>query len=158
MTQALEPIVGTEDSLSDITQLTSGFERAGEAYFSPDMNWIIFQATPKGEKHYAQYVAKLTGRGQHFTGLDPVVRISPPDSRNTCGYFSPDMKSLIFASTAGKEDPNEPTAGYQRQGGTRLPADRSSTSTYQLLLATPAMSPSSASWRKQRRQSANLRR
>src|SRR5436190_18412716 len=29
---------------------------------------------------------------------------------------------------------------------------------YQLLLVTPAISPSSASWRKQRRHSANLRR
>lgn len=115
--QAMEPIVGSEDSLSDIAQLTSGFERAGEAYFSPDMSWIIFQATPKGEKHYAQYVAKLKKEGDRIAGTEAPVRISPPDSRNTCGFFSPDGKSLIFASTAGKEDPSEPTAGYQRQGG-----------------------------------------
>ena len=44
-----------ETSLSDVVQLTSGFDRAGEAYFSPDANWIVFQATPKGEKHYAMY-------------------------------------------------------------------------------------------------------
>src|SRR5688572_12800660 len=34
--------------LTDIRQLTAGFDRAGEAYFSPDMQWIIFQAMPKG--------------------------------------------------------------------------------------------------------------
>jgi Tol biopolymer transport system component len=46
-----------------------------------------------------------------------VVRISPDHSRNTCGFFSPDGGSLIFASTAGKEDPTEKSSGYQRQGG-----------------------------------------
>ena len=37
------------EALTDIIQLTDGFERAGEAYFSRDMQWIIFQAFPKGE-------------------------------------------------------------------------------------------------------------
>jgi len=40
-----------ETSLTDVTQLTQGFDRAGEAYFSTDMSWIIFQGTPKGEKN-----------------------------------------------------------------------------------------------------------
>ena len=40
-----------------------------------------------------------------ITAIDSPTRISPPDSRNTCGWFSPDNKFLIFASTAGKEDP-----------------------------------------------------
>ena len=107
-----------ETSLSDVVQLTSGFDRAGEAYFSPDANWIIFQATPKGEKHYAMYVAKLQKKGDRSTGADTPRRISAPNSRNTCGFFSPDGKSLIFASTAGKEKPDDgTTAGYQRQGG-----------------------------------------
>lgn len=109
--------VGREDALGDVVQLTNGFERAGEAYFSADMNWIIFQATPRGEQHYQMYVARLRRQGERITGLDAPVRISPPGSRNTCGYFSPDGKSLVFASTAGKEDPAEPAAGYQRQGG-----------------------------------------
>ena len=106
-----------EPALSDVIQLTSGFPRAGEAYFSRDARWIIFQAAPQGEQHYQMYVAKLRWQGDRIAGLDQPVRISPPNSRNTCGYFSPDGKSLIFASTAGKEDPNEPAAGYQRQGG-----------------------------------------
>ena len=106
-----------EDCLSDIVQLTAGFERAGEAYFSADANWIVFQATPKGEQHYQMYVARLRRRGDRIVGLEHPVRVSPPGSRNTCGYFSPDGRSLIFASTAGKDDPGEPPAGYQRQGG-----------------------------------------
>jgi Tol biopolymer transport system component len=106
-----------ETSLSDVVQLTGGFERAGEAYFSADGNWVIFQAAARGEAHYQMYVAKLRRDGDRITGTETPVRISPPNSRNTCGYFSPDGRSLIFASTAGKEDPNEPAAGYQRQGG-----------------------------------------
>src|SRR3954463_16594772 len=77
---------GRETSLSDVVQLTKDFERAGEAYFSSDMNWIIFQATPKGEKQYAMYVAKLQRSGVRITGADVPKRISPPNSRNTCGF------------------------------------------------------------------------
>lgn len=107
-----------EASLSDVVQLTNGFERAGEAYFSPDASHIIFQATPKGEKHYAMYVAKLETKDGRIAGAGSPVRISPPNSRNTCGFFAPDGESLIFASTAGKEKPDDGgAAGYQRQGG-----------------------------------------
>lgn len=108
---------GREESLSDVVQLTSGFDRAGEAYFSADGTWIIFQATPRGEQHYQMYVARLRRQGGRIVGVEHPVRISPPGSRNTCGFFSPDRRSVIFASTAGREDPAEPPAGYQRQGG-----------------------------------------
>jgi len=122
-----EPLAATEpatppgtsseaDTLSDVVQLTQGFDRAGEAYFSPDMKWIIFQASPKGEKHYQMYVAPLTWEGDRLVGSGQPIRISPINSRNTCGNFSPDGNSLIFASTAGKENPNEPSSGYQRAG------------------------------------------
>jgi Tol biopolymer transport system component len=105
-----------EPLLSDVTQLTSGFDRAGEAYFSPDMKWIIFQATSPGEPHYQMYVARLKWEDDRIVGAEKPIRISPAPSRNTCGYFSPDRNSLIFASTAGKEDPTEPQAGFQREG------------------------------------------
>jgi Tol biopolymer transport system component len=52
--------------------------------------------------------------------LGEPIRITPTASRNTCGFFSPDGNSVIFGSTAGKEDPNEPSSGYQRQGGNYL--------------------------------------
>jgi len=123
-------------------QLTRGFDKAGEAYFSPDMSWIIFQACPPNESRYQMYVAPLkwsfidepgglrnaqfntplpgaptTPRRDQIIGIGRPVRISPENSRNTCGFFSPDGNSLIFASTANKEDPTEPTSGYQRKGG-----------------------------------------
>ena len=113
-----EEVTGDESSLSDVVQLTRGFDRAGEAYFSPDGNWIIFQATPKGEKHYAMFVAKLERKGDQITGAGEPRRISPPGTRNTCGYFAPGGESLIYASTEGKEKGDDGTAaGYQRQGG-----------------------------------------
>src|SRR5205814_1046360 len=105
-----------KEPLDDITQLTSGFSRAGEGYFSPDMKWIIFQAVPPAQEQYQMYVARLHLVEGKSPAIDTPIRISPEKSRNTCGYFSPDGKSLIFASTAGKEKPDEPSGGYQRQG------------------------------------------
>lgn len=104
--------------LTDIQQLTLGdqFDRAGEAYFAPDMSAIIFQATPKGQKHYQMYVADLRREGMTIVGIGEALRVSGEPSRNTCGWFAPDGQSLLFASTAGKETPDEPTAGYQRDG------------------------------------------
>ena len=117
------PVTGEEEKaiLTNVVQLTDGFEKAGEGYFSHDMKWIIFQATPPGEKNYQMHVAPLMlsdtpGAAADRPGIGTPVRITPKDSRNTCGFFAPDGKTIIFASTAGKDDPNEPTAGYQRQG------------------------------------------
>lgn len=105
--------------LSDVTQLTHGFDKAGEAYFSPDMQWIIFQASPPGMPHYQMYVAPLhwgAADAAQIATIGTPTRISPEPSRNTCGYFSPDGNTIIFASTAGKEDPNVVEGGYQRAG------------------------------------------
>lgn len=117
--QPAEPIDGVprEPYLGNVTQLTSGFDKAGEAYFSPDMTWIIFQAAPKGQQQYQMFVAKLKREGDRISGIETPTQISPEPSRNTCGYFSPDGKSLIFASTTDKEKPDEPNSGYQREGG-----------------------------------------
>jgi Tol biopolymer transport system component len=90
------------------------------------MQWIIFQAMPRGEAQYQMYVAPLRWEGAGGAAADDAakavslgtpVRISPSPSRNTCGYFSPDGEAIIFGSTAGKEKADEPTGGYQRQGG-----------------------------------------
>src|SRR4051794_15427145 len=56
--------------LSGTVQLTHGFERAGEAYFSPDMKWIVFQGVPVGEKNYQMYVARLKWEGRRMAGLE----------------------------------------------------------------------------------------
>jgi TolB protein len=108
----------TKEPLVDVVQLTRGFARAGEAYFSNDGRWIIFQASPnKVDEPYQMYVAALHWEGDRLAGIagEP-VRISPDNSRNTCGYFSPDGNSIIFGSTAGKEKADAPVGGYQRQG------------------------------------------
>jgi len=104
-----------ETLLSDIVQLTSGYARAGEAYFSPDMQWMIFQGVPKGEEHYQMYLMRLTEK-DGLLAPGATWRPSPAGSRNTCGYFSPDGKSLLFASTFGKERADEPASGYKREG------------------------------------------
>lgn len=110
--------------LSDITQLTFArdFERAGEAYFSQDMRSVVFQAVPKAQKGkpaetgYQMYVARINYVEGRPVGLILVTRVSPPGSRNTCGWISDDGSTLMFASTAGKDDPEEASPGYQRQG------------------------------------------
>lgn len=105
------------DTLTDIVTLTGGFERAGEAYFSPDMQWIIFQAINPGETRYQMFLARVIWVDNGMPRIGAPVRISPANSSNTCGYFSPDGVSLIFASTAGKEKQLVPSGGYSRAGG-----------------------------------------
>src|ERR1051325_8234801 len=63
------PTSSEADSLSDIIQLTHDFDRAGEAYFSRDMKWIIFQAYPHGGDQYQMYVAQV---------MYDVIEKSPP--------------------------------------------------------------------------------
>lgn len=85
---------GEENHLSHIRQLTftsMGFERAGEAYFSPDERSIIFQAVPHGKTEYQIYVMNLE------EGIPRMV--STGRGSCTCGYFRPDGKKIIFASS-----------------------------------------------------------
>src|SRR3954452_11767806 len=66
------------DSLSDVVQLTSGFDKAGEAYFSADMQWVIFQAVPHGEQQYQMYVARaIRNVEDRSPPLGSVVRAPP---------------------------------------------------------------------------------
>lgn len=102
--------------LADVVQLTHSFDRAGEAYFSPDMKWIIFQASPHGQTRYQMFLAPLNWQGDRVIGAGEPIQISPPGSRNTCGFFSNDGHSILFASTDGREDPKQPEQGYQGAG------------------------------------------
>ena len=130
---ATQPPSSEHGVIDGVTQLTHGFARAGEAYFAPDSRWIVFQATPRGAQHYQMYVAPLSVDGD-AAAIGKPVRVSPAGSKNTCGFFSPDGRSLIFASTAGQEArpataatttaattqaaATQPAAGYQRSSGT----------------------------------------
>jgi len=84
--------------LTNITQLTKDFVRAGEGYFSPDGKKIIYQAEEKGTGNpfYQIFVQDLaTGRFD---------RMTPGKGRSTCAYFHPSKPRIIFASS--HDDPN----------------------------------------------------
>jgi TolB protein len=77
--------------LGDIRQVTFGLPRAGEGYFSPDGEWIVYQAYPIGYPFYQIYVQKL--------GEKEPRRLSPGRGRTTCTWFTPDGKRILYASS-----------------------------------------------------------
>ena len=112
--------------LANHVQLTFAdrFVKAGEAYFSPDDQRIIFQAIerPKlgeaADEFYAMFIADVVRNDQgRITHLANYRRISPRGSANTCGWFHPkDPNIVIFGSTI--VNPTESTPpGYDRGSG-----------------------------------------
>lgn len=80
--------------LKNIQQMTfpsMGFEKAGEAYFSPDNQTIIFQAVPDGKDNYQIYSLNVN---ESIPQL-----ISTGKGACTCSFFRPDGKKIIFASS-----------------------------------------------------------
>ncbi len=104
-------LTGSEPYLSNIRQLTfaeMGFEKAGEAYFSPDEESIIFQAVPVGKQHYQMYVMDLR------EGTPRLV--STGDGACTCGFFRPDGEKILFASSHENRVPekeSDPSGEYK---------------------------------------------
>lgn len=102
--------------LRNIRQLTyrsMDLEKAGEAYFSPDGNTVIFQAVPNGMKHYQIYTIPARGGTPRM--------ISTGRGACTCAYFRPDGKRIIFGSSHTDprlDDPQieVPIPGYKREG------------------------------------------
>lgn len=93
-----------ETYLSHIQQLTfpgMGFEKAGEAYFSPDGKMISFQAVPIGEDNYQIYTMDLETRH--------INKISKNAGACTCSFFNPKGDKLIYA--ASPEKAQLPTPG-----------------------------------------------
>ena len=78
-------------TLANARQVTVGLPRAGEGYFSPDGEWIIYQAYPIGYPFYQIYIQKLDERTPRL--------VSTGRGRTTCSYFAPDGKSLLIASS-----------------------------------------------------------
>jgi hypothetical protein len=112
----------TETFLADIVRLTNpeAFSRAGEAYFSPDRRWIIFQAVPTQDEtgaqpRYSMYVAPVsrdeTGR---ITGAGDPILISSPGSANTCGWFHPSLPGVVLFGSTMAPPHTEAQAGYSR--------------------------------------------
>ncbi len=77
--------------LGNVKRVTHGLPRAGEGYFSPDGQWVVFQAYPVGYPFYQIYVQKLGERTPR--------RVSPGRGRTTCSYFTIDGKRILFASS-----------------------------------------------------------
>jgi TolB protein len=101
-------------NIKQITFPSMGFEKAGEAYFSPNGENILFQAVPTGQEHYQIYGMNLK------EGIPRLV--STGRGACTCSYFRPDGKKIIFASS--HEDPtldelehSQAVPGYKREGG-----------------------------------------
>ncbi|MCH8146532.1 MAG: PD40 domain-containing protein [Planctomycetes bacterium] len=109
---SLEPFEDEHKYLTNIVQLTRqemGFVNAGEAYFSPDMKSIIFQATPTGQSDYQIYTMDLDTAATRM--------VSTGKGACTCAFFHPSGKKIIFASThlapeATKPDPEKDRDDY----------------------------------------------
>ncbi len=106
--------VREEAAIKNIQQVTfsaMGFEKCGEAYFSPDSSQIVFQAVPSGQKQYQIFIMSLQEGTPRM--------ISTGFGACTCAYFRPDSQKVIFASS--HEDPqlsnDLKTPGYQRESG-----------------------------------------
>ncbi len=93
------------DELTNVQQLTHGGENA-EAYWSPDGKRLIFQST-RGESKCDQiYVMNADGSNQHM--------VSTGKGRTTCGYFLPDNKHILYASTHVAGDACPPEADHSK--------------------------------------------
>jgi TolB protein len=111
--------------LDDPVQLTfhDRFLKAGESYFSPDGNKVIFQAVEQTSEmtpddFYAMFVADTVRDESGKTrSLENIRKISPEGSANTCGWFHPiDPNIVIFGTTMSAPTENTPP-GYQRGSG-----------------------------------------
>ncbi len=77
--------------LTNLRQVTTGFNKAGEGYFSPDGKTIIYQAISADYPFYQIYTQPLVGGEPR--------QVSTGRGKTTCSYFNPDGKSIIFASS-----------------------------------------------------------
>ena len=78
--------------LTNTRQVTSGYVKAGEGYFSPDGQTIVYQAIRKDYPFYQIYTQSLDGQSKP-------QRISTGRGRTTCAYFSPAGDRILFASS-----------------------------------------------------------
>jgi TolB protein len=89
------PVVTDESAeakyLANQRQVTVGLPRAGEGYFSPKGDWIVYQAYPVGYPFYQIYVQKLDEKTPRL--------LSTGRGRTTCAYFSTDGTKVLFASS-----------------------------------------------------------
>src|SRR5215471_8204264 len=86
------PSYTERDFLSRVRRLTVEGKRAGEGYWSPDGNRLVFQSEREpGNPFYQIYTLDLT------TG--ETKRVSPGLGKTTCSFFRPHSDEIEFAST-----------------------------------------------------------
>ena len=93
--------------LANIRQVTSGMVKAGEGYFSPDGQTIVYQAQPLEYPFYQIYTQPLAGGRPKL--------ISTGRGRTTCSYFSPNGQGLLFASSHFDPKLDETEAAERKQ-------------------------------------------
>ena len=81
-----------ETHLANLKQLTFGGENA-EAYFSFNGQRLIFQSTRDGYACDRQFSMRIDG--------SDLKMVSTGTGRTTCGFYYPDGKSILYASTHG---------------------------------------------------------
>ena len=84
------PLLAQTPHLDNFKQLTFGGQNA-EAYWAPDGKRLIFQSTRDQLQCDQEFVMNADGSNQHL--------VSTGKGRTTCGYFLPDNKHIIYAST-----------------------------------------------------------
>ncbi|MEW6251759.1 MAG: hypothetical protein AB1716_14030, partial [Planctomycetota bacterium] len=122
-TRPAAPAAGQHDEsrwLRNVRQLTAkemGLDRAGEAYFSPDMKRIAFQAYPAGQQYYQIYVLDIYGAGLKMasTGKGGLKMVSTGQGATTCAYFHPNGERMLFASNHEDQRPPDPNEVHRRR-------------------------------------------
>jgi Tol biopolymer transport system component len=101
-----EPGTGNQEPqfLSRIRRLTVEGRRAGEGYWSPDGQRLVFQSEREPGNPFYQIYALDFATGE-------TKRISPGSGKTTCSFFRPGSDQILFAST--HHDPK--TKQYQQE-------------------------------------------
>ena len=114
--------------LKNIRQVTYGFAKAGEGYFRPDGQAIIFQAVPPRVESVFHLPKPNEDDYQIFTAdlkPDAVPKlVSTGKGKCTCSFYHPDGKSILFGSShldpaivSGKAEAAAPKGpAYSRTG------------------------------------------
>ena len=80
------------DFLSRVRRLTIEGRRAGEGYWAPDGQRLVFQSEREpGNPFYQIYTLDF--------GTGDTKRISPGHGKTTCAFFRPGSDQILFAST-----------------------------------------------------------
>src|SRR5688572_3461600 len=80
------------DFLSRVRRLTVEGRRAGEGYWSPDGQRLVFQSEREPGNPFYQIYALDFASGE-------TKRISPGHGKTTCAFFRPGSDQILFAST-----------------------------------------------------------